>query len=312
MLLYITHTNTTSSSKQKSLLDVLQECVLEHHDNYKKLYMVTYDQQEDKQSKIVNPHVGLHWKADIEMWGMPLYFSTMHWEPKHKQLKLLKNKQTNNSNHPRDILVHEWYKQMERTILWNNNQPQFFPLQLPDMEPVSKYVVAKKALQRRFQEYLTIERIGLLKEVIYADFDVAQLVLLKYVVAFRFKIVPGDNMMVDAKEELWFAKVTKIVGYYVGEEMYSIYLRLHWYKTKSSVTVDGTDHFSFIQAKPDASKGWASLTSVLSKILVYHKFEDYVNTDYPLLLDANYYMKKWHNMLDAKDRNDTEQTDSDG
>lgn len=39
----------------------------------------------------------------IREFGAPAHFSTMTWEPKHKELKLIKEKQTNNTDHGRDI-----------------------------------------------------------------------------------------------------------------------------------------------------------------------------------------------------------------
>src|ERR1700728_2944809 len=38
---------------------------------------------------------------------MPLFFSTMHYEPKYKQLNIIKQNQTNNQNPSRDILKNE-------------------------------------------------------------------------------------------------------------------------------------------------------------------------------------------------------------
>lgn len=44
-----------------------------------------------------------HWGTWIRLFGAPVFYSTMHWESKHKQLKLIKEKQTNNHNHTKDI-----------------------------------------------------------------------------------------------------------------------------------------------------------------------------------------------------------------
>lgn len=73
--------------------------------------------------QMVKPHYTSHWTADILKYGMPLYFSTNHHEPKHKALKLVKEKQTNQHNHSRDILVQEWLKQLERAVNWDKNLP---------------------------------------------------------------------------------------------------------------------------------------------------------------------------------------------
>ena len=53
-----------------------------------------------------------HWRHWIEEFGSPSYYSTMHWESKHKQLKLIKENQTNNSNHYKDIL----FKDMKKSV----------------------------------------------------------------------------------------------------------------------------------------------------------------------------------------------------
>ena len=50
-------------------------------------------------------HQRKHWRLWIEEFGAPVYFSTMHWESKHKQLRMLKDSCTNNTNHERDILL---------------------------------------------------------------------------------------------------------------------------------------------------------------------------------------------------------------
>lgn len=48
-------------------------------------------------------HLRQHWPFWIKKFGAPAYYSTMHWESKHKQLKQIKERKTNNTNHSRDI-----------------------------------------------------------------------------------------------------------------------------------------------------------------------------------------------------------------
>ena len=54
---------------------------------------------------LLNIHLRFHWREWIEQFGAPCYYSTMHWESKHKQLKLIKENKTNNSNHYKDIFL---------------------------------------------------------------------------------------------------------------------------------------------------------------------------------------------------------------
>lgn len=56
-------------------------------------------------------HQRFHWRTWIEEFGAPVYYSTMHWESKHKQLKLTKDK-TNNHQHHKDLLL----KDMQKTV----------------------------------------------------------------------------------------------------------------------------------------------------------------------------------------------------
>ena len=53
------------------------------------------------------------------MFGAPAYYSTMHWESKHKQLKQWKEFCTNNKNHERDILHKAMKPQVHHLILYN-------------------------------------------------------------------------------------------------------------------------------------------------------------------------------------------------
>jgi hypothetical protein len=43
----------------------------------------------------------------------------MHWESKHKQLKQIKERKTNNTNHSRDIAQ----KDVAKTVYWLRNEP---------------------------------------------------------------------------------------------------------------------------------------------------------------------------------------------
>lgn len=52
----------------------------------------------------------LHWSFWIKKFGAPAFYSTMHWESKHKQLKLIKERQTNNTNHCKDVSIREVQK----------------------------------------------------------------------------------------------------------------------------------------------------------------------------------------------------------
>lgn len=86
----------------KSLVNGLQELIINHHVQFTKFY---YDGATTK--VFYNIHAGMHLPDYILDFGMPLFFSTMHYEPKHKQCNLLKQHQTNQLNPSRDILQKE-------------------------------------------------------------------------------------------------------------------------------------------------------------------------------------------------------------
>lgn len=109
----------------KSLVQLLHLMIVAYNNKFKKLYP---DILPDD-SEMFKPHLSLHWKEDIRKWGMPIYFSAQHWEPKHKQLKLQKENQTNNHNHARDLLHREHIKQLERCTSWQTNT-----IEMPDFE----------------------------------------------------------------------------------------------------------------------------------------------------------------------------------
>jgi hypothetical protein len=65
-----------------------------------------------------------HWRDWIEEFGSPCYYSTMHWESKHKQLKLIKENRSNNSNHFRDILKKDMQKVVHKLMHFIPLQPE--------------------------------------------------------------------------------------------------------------------------------------------------------------------------------------------
>jgi hypothetical protein len=65
-------------------------------------------------------HLRKHWPFWIKKYGAPAFYSTMHWESKHKQLKQIKERKTNNTNHSRDIAQ----KDVAKTVYWLRNEPR--------------------------------------------------------------------------------------------------------------------------------------------------------------------------------------------
>lgn len=61
------------------------------------------------------------------MFGTPVFYSTMHWESKHKELKTIKNNQTNNSNHTRDIAEKDVLKSVHylETLILDEEQVKY-------------------------------------------------------------------------------------------------------------------------------------------------------------------------------------------
>jgi hypothetical protein len=99
------------------MLRTLQEMIISHHTTYVELYLSDVDGLP-VENRFVNPHMGMHWEDYIAEFGMPIFFSTMHWEPKHKQLKQIKERQTNNTDHSRDVLQYELIYQLLCCTNW--------------------------------------------------------------------------------------------------------------------------------------------------------------------------------------------------
>jgi hypothetical protein len=57
-----------------------------------------------------------HWRYWIEEFGSPSYYSTMHWESKHKQLKLIKEHRSNNHHHYFDLLEKDMRKSIHHIV----------------------------------------------------------------------------------------------------------------------------------------------------------------------------------------------------
>jgi hypothetical protein len=291
----------------KVLLTRLHQQVLDHHLLFKSLYLM-----DAEESTILKPHVGLHWTLDIKMWGMPIYYSTNHWEPKHKQLKLLKLHQTNNHNHSRDVLEREWVKQVERSLHWQPNPVVSHASAFSNVDCLQKYQTCKKSLQVLFCQAITAEVLHELQSLILAVFDIMQLMVLKYVVAFHFKITVGTNIMIEGgNNQLWFGKVTQVVGYFVNGHLYNVYLKVDWYIPQSDLTTDSEEQYSFFNAAVGSSWDFVPLSSCICKVLVTDMILSDNTTTHPLIIDACYYLRKWHSddseeLCDSDDSDDGE------
>lgn len=287
-------------SLHKTLLPELHQKIVDHRKIFKDLYLKTDVATEE--SATLNPHVTLHYKDDITIWGLPVYYSTNHWEPKHKLLKLSKMRQTNNHYHHRDILEREWIKQAERTKIWTSN-PLLEPVITPSTGNLpQKYSSHKKSVQLTFRQSLGQLEMSQLCGVILASFDTSQLLQLKYVVALHTKITPKMNLCIEGtNNEIWFGKVLKLVGYYVKLELYAVYLQVSWYETRHRITRNSSKQYELIGAKDLGTEGYIPLSSVLSRAYISSQIMSCVDTSYDLVIDSCYYVKKWHDLLDAKD-----------
>jgi len=68
-----------------------------------------------------NIHLRQHWRTWIEEFGAPVYYSTMHWESLHKQLRIIKSNSTNNTNHEKDICLKAMKKQIHHLTVYSND-----------------------------------------------------------------------------------------------------------------------------------------------------------------------------------------------
>ena len=73
---------------------------------------------------IIYIHSRQHWRFWIEEFGAPPYYSTMHWESKHKQLKIIKETRTNNTNHEKDIILKAMSLQVHHLRLYHAHTTQ--------------------------------------------------------------------------------------------------------------------------------------------------------------------------------------------
>ena len=294
----------------KNLVPKMHDLILEHHNLYKQLYLVE-DNGEEAETSIIKPHVGLHWQTDISKWGMPVYFSTMHWEPKHKKLKLIKQHQTNNKAHGIDILEKEWHKQMCRTIGWKQKSNSTFIL--PSVDMISKFVCKRAAIQAKFRLAISAQDLKCLKDFIMASVSVSQLSLVKWMDAYNCRVEEGSVVMVNGPDNsLWFGKVLKIFAYFVDTQLFSVYLKLQWYTTELPITADSVDQYTFHAAKLKSSADIVPLASMCCLVLALDNFAGYEHTKYPVLLDCCYYLRKWHkSMLDIEATGQPEEMEED-
>jgi hypothetical protein len=236
----------------------------------------------------------MHWKEDIRKWGMPLYFSTNHFEPKHKQLKLIKEHQTNNRHHCRDILKMEWIAQYERTTSWKSNVLSGFQSSSSPLL-VMKFILVKKYLQAAFlNEEMTptdfvetAELIGLRVELFRSH-----LMKLKYIVYKNTSYAAAQHVSVRGSNlEIWFGRIVYLFGYFIRDVLQDVFLKIHWYKCSQPVHLSSISQFTLIKAAVEGVSSIVSVTAVLGLILKTSSFYP-DNVQYPLLLDACYFVKK--------------------
>jgi len=191
-------------------------------------------------------------------------------------------------------------KQMERTANWKPNLPLMkIPHFSKESDFITKCVAKKKSLQTLFRQQLSANELNSLQALIIAKFDKLQLVSLKYVVAFHFKITQGTALMVEGTgNELWCGTVLQLLGYYVDGKLYAVYVELEWFKLKNIVHTYDETQYTFIDAQHSSLKDFVSLATVKAKLLVTDDFPVNVGTNYPLIIDACYYVRKWHNLID--------------
>ena len=305
-------------SIHKSFLTTIHSFVLSHNIQYKHLYLPA-------KSFILNPHVGLHWKDDIPVWGLPIYYSTMHWEPKHKLLKIIKSRQTNNSDHNRDVLLLEYQKQLEKTTSWDK-----FSFQLPTFKPSTfsapniQYCKSTKATQLKFRSSLLENPDRNLCSIlgIRLPNDIDDLHQLKFIVINTVKYVLSDTIMVwGNNDDYYFGKIQSIFAWIIKgmfypshiisptllfvcfsykpisspiERVMNICVKLQWLETEPTpILRTSCDRFTQIPAKYLLSTDYCDVSAIECKVAV---LDSYLpdNNYLPYVIDSCYYINKYY------------------
>jgi len=180
--------------------------------------------------------MGMHWDDYIFKFGMPIFYSTMHWEPKHKQLKQIKERQTNNTDHSRDVLLYELILQLLRCTNW---------LRHDSLEAAALYKAAFPQTSIKVVPSVTKEQVAFLSDTLqecnirqtnhlllqsYCDWkDNVKLVRSALMHDFTFK--KDDVVMIWGElNEIWFAKIIYLFSYEVNDQILKVCAKVQWYQ----------------------------------------------------------------------------------
>ncbi len=191
-----------------SLLQPLEDLIVSHHNRFRQLYLLPQEA-----NVFINIHLGMHWKEDIENFGMPIYFSTMHYEPKHKQLNIIKQHQTNNKNHGRDILQQEIIRQFSQRIT-----PTLFKSAKPIKVKKDK-VDLKPTVELECKQYLGFFNLNPAKE-------------LRYVPKFKqdeYKYCADMDVLVQCGDSLRIARLEQCLAYIIKGVPAKCLAHITWY-----------------------------------------------------------------------------------
>ena len=239
-------------SLYRDLLPSLHNLIIEHHEKFVEFYL----KSADDVNTFINIHLGVHWIEMIQDFGMPIFFSTMHWEPKHKQLNLLKLHQTNNHNHSRDILSKEIMKQIGLTFIKNpSNEKQ-----------VISFVKSKNLpnLSLEIQE-LIINQLG----IDNIDFENE----IKYVKKLKqdgYKLTPNSDVMINGENDMiWIAHIENIIAFIPKNHSTNFtFCEIRWYN-ENNISLKSLKRYTLNKVTLSNRKDLIPISTVFFPVLVY-------------------------------------------
>ena len=299
------------------LISDVQNRVIAHHKQYVMYYLT--DDDGDVVSQIVNPHQGMHWEEDMLEWGLPLYFSTNHWEPKHKVLKRHKERQTNNTNHSKDVLIRDWVAQVNRTTGYLHIPTLQAARKHNELFPTEVIRVSHSVTKQQtvfVSQFMTdddkTQTCNLLFQTVHLwRGDVYQLKHAysngyKYKADVDVQIYGGDN-------QFWFGRIIYLFSYEILNQVSKVFCKISWYQPlkytfgaslqhqhTTTVLQDSAAQFDFIAARILGSTDIIDLNTIYHPILVLPLNSVVVgnNHDDIYLLDCCYYVNKMYDELE--------------
>ena len=274
-------------SLHESLLDPLHDLIVKHHKNFVALYY------KENMGQFLNIHLGLHWKKVIKEFEMPIFFSTMHYEPKHKKLKFIKTKQTNNHDHSHDILKQEQNKQIcDKTVPNLKKSIDLDFCNSDDSILTSKY---ETVLYPKSYIITDDQTIALLKKIsCLMDLDIStEIRTVKKIKWDGYKISPNSDVMVEGdNESLWFAKISKIFAHTVNRQILSIFCKVQWYLSPTEISQVSLKRYQSFKATLDHDIDMIEIKSVHQPVMTKQETQFNYYRIFPC-----YYVNAMYNLI---------------